>query len=499
MTGSDHLQAIAFGPRFGKLVRAYRDDLGLSARDLALRVWDDGGRKASISRLENGHVLRPEAKTIQAIAHALDIPPEEIETLRLPVAIHPPALSANLESIARSSRDQLEALASRFEVERVYDRSDDELRKLLEWKAEEYRAYRSVLDGAASLALFDDATHKLAKDAARSLDFNTLDELLASMDNAQSSLAAEIKEKRATNALLRGRVNEAFRILGSAAEVMGSIDRFEMASRRNTYHKLLYDHGLRYPGAGLELAIEIQRPAVSELENGGDRDDWARYLQNLGNALASFGTRAPEKEAISLINEAIEAYRLALSHFTKQDHPETWSMVQHNLGAALYLRGAKTETSDDRTRYYEEAVTIFSAALEIRRMDTHPELWAMTLQNLAVALKEQGRNIPGTDGRGLIEKSIRAFQKSLSIRTCEANPMEWAMTRENLALAEFALAEHINSKTSLEHFEAALVHVDAALEVYHPKSSPFYFEKAVALRRRLLKLLSVARIEKNEK
>lgn len=489
MTRSDHHQATPFGPRFGKLVRAYRDDLGMSARDLAVRVWDDAGRKASISRLENGHVLRPEAKTIQAIAYALDIPPDEIETLRLSKAIPPPALPAHLESMARTGRDQLEALASRFEIGRVYDRSDDELRKLLEWKAQEYRAYRSVLDGADSLILIDGETRQLAKNAASSLDFDALEGLLASMDNAQSRLSAEIKEKRAANALLRGRVTDAFRILTSAAEVMGSVDQFEMASRRNKYHKLLYDHGLRYPGPGLELAIEIQRPAVAAVETGSDRDDWARYLQNLGNALASFGARAPENDAISSINEAISVYRLALGHLTKQDHPEIWGMVQHNLGAALYLRGTKTMPHADRTRDYAEAVTIFGAALEIRRIDTHPDLWAMTLQNLAVALKEQGRLIPGPDGHRLIEESICAFMKSLSVRTHETNPMEWAMTRENLALAEFAFAEHIQSEASMEHFAKALDHVNAALKVYDSNSAPFYLKKAEALRQRLLELL----------
>lgn len=489
MTRNAHIEATAFGPRFGKLIRAYRDDLGLSARDLAERVWDDSGRKASISRLENGHVLRPEAKTVQAIAHALDIPPEEIDALRLADAVPLPALTADLESLARHSRDQLEALANRFEIDRAFERSESELRKLLEWKAEEYRAYRGSLDRAGGLSAIDSETNKLMKDAAASMDFEALDHHLARLDRTHSDQAIVIKEKRAAHALLRGRVKKAYLIFTSAAQTMHSSDALEMARLRNEYHKLLYDHGLRYPGEGLRLAIKMQRPAVAAVANEDHSSDWARYLQNLANALANFGARGQGARGITSITEAIDAYAIVSQHLTRQEDPEGWGMVQHNQGAALYLLSTKTDDPMRRSESLTEAVQTFRKALEVRQRDIAPKLWAMTLQNLAVALKELGQVTSGSNGRKLIDEALTSLKDSLLVRTYDANAMEWAMTQENIALAEYALAGHVCAADAQNHYAAALEHIHSALKVYAPKSAPFYFEKATNLRRTLDNLL----------
>lgn len=165
----------AFGARFGRLVRSYRDDLGLSVRDLAINVWNDEGRKASISRLENGHVANPAARTVQALAHALDIPQHEIDNLRAP----PPNLPSQLEGLSNARRDQLEALASRFEIDHVFDKSDAELRGLLDKKASEYRIYKRrlhELDGRmGELAEIKAA----AREAAAELNFEEYESLFA--------------------------------------------------------------------------------------------------------------------------------------------------------------------------------------------------------------------------------------------------------------------------------------------------------------------------------
>jgi len=68
----------------------------------------------------------------------------------------------------------------------------------------------------------------------------------------------------------------------------------------------------------------------------------------------------------------------------------------------------------------------------------------------------------------------------LQERTRERVPFDWALTQENLALVELSIAQ--KGAGAVAHVRAALEYVEAALEVYHPQESAFYFEKASRLR-----------------
>ncbi len=70
--------SMSFGKRFGQLVRRKRDIEGLSQQNLAAQAFGDEERKSRISELENGHVTRPQSKTIDALVVALNISEEEL-------------------------------------------------------------------------------------------------------------------------------------------------------------------------------------------------------------------------------------------------------------------------------------------------------------------------------------------------------------------------------------------------------------------------------------
>jgi transcriptional regulator with XRE-family HTH domain len=493
LTKRDDTIGNAFGSRFGLLVRSYRDDLGISTRELAIRVWNDESRKASISRLENGRVERPSAKTIQLIAHALDIPQDEIDELRLPAKKAEIDLSQQLQTISQNSRDQLEALANRFEITRVYDRTYDELRDLLELKAKEYRSFRKqidLLDGRQKEIL---SARIAANEAAERMAFKEADQHLRTADRLQTLLAVETREVRASQALLRGRVSEAVRIFSSAADALKDVDDLEMARRREKYHVQLFEHGLRYGDDGLREAITMQRPAVETLQGFGNNDEWASSATRLANTLAYLGNRTDGEEGGDLLNEAVAIYERVLDYWKKAANIDKYAMLQQNIGGALCLIVDRDDSRIDQESVLRRAIAALQESLQVRCKESQPTNWAMSLQNLAVAKKKLGSRLEDEGGLSLLIQSVHDLQEALTIRTRSEHPFDWALTRENLALSQFALARHPLSSNPKEYASAAIESIEFALEVYSEEATPYYSEKADRFRRTVAAYLSKLR------
>lgn len=465
----------AFGARFGRLVRSYRDDLGLSVRDLAINVWNDEGRKASISRLENGHVANPAARTVQGLAQALDIPQHEIDSLRAPA----PSLPLQLEGLSNARRDQLEALASRFEIDQVFEKSDAELRSLLDKKASEYRIYKRrlhELDGRmGELAELKAA----AREAAAELKFDEYESLLRQVDESYSEMVVRAKEARARNALLRGRANDAYEGFVSAAETWRSLDHVHSMRKRLEYHRALFDHGLRFGGSGLERSADILRPTVGA--GGYTAQLRARALQNLANALANISIRSEGPASLTTMDEAIERYEEALLLVSIDHDGDIWAMVQQNLGAALSLRANWCDDANERRVFLGRAIDAFRAALRLRPRESKPLEWAMTTQNVAVTLLEMANVTPGKDGLMLLGRAEKLLQETLSVRSRDAVPFDWALTQENLAIVSKALAERGSASERARHLASASGYIDAALKFFRTEGDTFYQEKATRL------------------
>ncbi|WP_281967631.1 helix-turn-helix domain-containing protein [Roseovarius nanhaiticus] len=465
----------AFGAKFGRLVRSYRDDLGLSVRDLAINVWNDEGRKASISRLENGHVANPAARTVQRLAHALGIPQDEIDALREPIQ----SLPSQLEGLPNARRDQLEALASRFEIDNVFDKSDAELRTLLDGKASEYRIFKRRLD-----ELDDRLTHvadikAAAREAAAQLDLDKYEELLLQIDESYSEMTVRAKEARARNALLRGRADEAYQGFASAAETWRNIDPSRSVKGRLEYHRALFEHGLRFGGTGLERSADILRPALATQDCAAPRR--ARVLQNLANALANIGVRSEGTASMALMDEATQKYEEALSLVSEDEDGDVWAMVQQNLGAALSMRAKQCDDTGERRAFLGRAIEAFRAALRLRPRDSKPLEWAMTTQNVAVTLLETAHATPGKDGLMLLKRADQLLHDTLGVRSRDAAPFDWALTQENLAIVSQAMAERCAVSERADHLASAARHVAAALEVFQSEGDTYYHEKASEL------------------
>ncbi|HKM52868.1 MAG TPA: hypothetical protein VJY33_05605 [Isosphaeraceae bacterium] len=110
----------------------------------------------------------------------------------------------------------------------------------------------------------------------------------------------------------------------------------------------------------------------------------------LGFAFWAMGQRLGGPEGQGRLNEAVVAYRQALTVRTRDDLPQKWAMTQNNLGAALQALGERLG-GPEGLRRLSEAVEAHRRALTVRTRDDLPQQWAMTQNNLGTALQIQVR------------------------------------------------------------------------------------------------------------
>jgi tetratricopeptide (TPR) repeat protein len=99
---------------------------------------------------------------------------------------------------------------------------------------------------------------------------------------------------------------------------------------------------------------------------------------NLGKALCELGGREPGS---ARLEEAVAAFRAALTERTRERVSRDWAMTQNDLGIALCTLGER----ESGTARLEEAVAAYCAALEERTRERLPLDWAESAANLGVA------------------------------------------------------------------------------------------------------------------
>ena len=219
------------------------------------------------------------------------------------------------------------------------------------------------------------------------------------------------------------------------------------------------------------------------LSRGADREDArARAAPvgetqiGLGSALLGLGQR---ESGTARLEEAVAAYRVALTEQTRERVPLAWAMTQLGLGSALrgsasgraarrgwrrrspLSRGA--DRADARARAApvgEDAARSRQRAAEARRAgERHraaggggrrlsrsatertrervPLQWAETQISLGNALESLGERESGT---ARLEEAVAAYRAALTEWTRERAPYYWAWTQENLAIVFQVLA-----------------------------------------------------------
>ena len=197
--------------------------------------------------------------------------------------------------------------------------------------------------------------------------------------------------------------------------------------------------------ARLEEAVEAYRLALQERTREEFSLDWATTQNNLGAALQTLGER---ESGTARLEEAVEAYRLALQERTRERVPLDWAATQSNLGNALWRLGERARG----TARLKEAVEAYHAALEVRTRERVPLDWAETQNNLGNALQTLGLWERGT---ARLKEAVEAYRAALEVRTREQVPLDWAQTQNNLGLALWGLGERESGTARLEEAIAA--------------------------------------------
>jgi len=281
------------------------------------------------------------------------------------------SLAGSLDKLRDLNLQHLQILARRFGVDDAFDLKSGQLRDILVIKAEEYHALKSEIDanneGMHGLANMKAA----AKDAIDRLDFDEVEHLLSMVHSAELEETAKTAALRAGNALMRGRAAQAFDLLNACANSFGGDDNVAPARKRLEFADLLYQHGVRYGGQGLEMAVRMNTDALDTLTRARQPQLWARAQNNLGAALTQQGRRTGGAAGNDLLAQAVTAYRDALNVYTQDAHPVDWATTQENL-AIFYLAMAQRDGCVDPRAKLQRALKHVKAALTVFDQDHMP-------------------------------------------------------------------------------------------------------------------------------
>jgi hypothetical protein len=133
----------------------------------------------------------------------------------------------------------------------------------------------------------------------------------------------------------------------------------------------------------------------------------------------------------------------------------------------------------EELRLLDEAVTAFRNALTVHVLAEMPVDWARTQNNLGAALHSRGSRTGGPDGLRLLEEAVTAYRGALIVHTRADMPAIWALTQENIGLVLEAMveADPDGARAYLVDAKTALA---AALNVFTPEQMPHYHAKATA-------------------
>ncbi|MCA3562576.1 MAG: hypothetical protein IOC82_16285 [Aestuariivirga sp.] len=158
---------------------------------------------------------------------------------------------------------------------------------------------------------------------------------------------------------------------------------------------------------GLHIAINL---SVITLARTDAMDDRGAVLNDLGVALHTLASHVTQNDKNKLLEEAVTAYRAALTELKQDAVPLNWAMTQNGLGNALMTLSSGT----DMTRL-KEAVGAYRAALTVLTQDREPLNRADTLGNeararLALALRagESANARQSLDQLKLVESTLRS-------------------------------------------------------------------------------------------
>jgi transcriptional regulator with XRE-family HTH domain len=464
-----------FGVPFGRLVRQKRGIEGLSQDALAEK---SGLTKSRISDIETGKIANPQAKTVDALCVALNISREER------AACHSSPASGLPQRL-------LERLARHFGRD-MPDATEEDLEAFLMAKAEEFREMRERL---GRLAETEGRISELIKAADAALgegDFETADDLLkeAEVVQYQSNTIVALKNQaglrteRGNAALVSGDVALAADHFERASHYFSGIDAEMEASNRHECATLLRYYGYRYKstealykarqalqrnlgiwkqdahtekwcqtkialgGVSWRLSqFDVPDNAMSHLvDSKGHYEDvraccseeflpkvFARAGLNLASVYSERRLATSDGDYEANLQRALGLQLSALRFLTKADDPESWGIVQHNLGCS-YITLADIRTDEAKSvSDVENAISHAELSFEVRDPDDSLQYWVASSRTLGEALLKMSAYSITKDPAKYVQRASEVLRGAAARISPREHPLQWAQIQEQIA------------------------------------------------------------------
>jgi tetratricopeptide (TPR) repeat protein len=231
----------------------------------------------------------------------------------------------------------------------------------------------------------DSLDHELRKIAKDYLDLKTIIAALSSDDPEVTALIQQARQAvEAVNFPLAERLfNEASQRDEQAARRLQQIATARSTSAAAT---LAANGDLQTVQLNFVKAQAYYRKAL-QLLPPSDKKHRGQYLNSLGISLQEAGIRTQGVDIQNFLRDSVAAYRDALTIYTKERLlPQQWAMAQNNLGATFSEQGTRTGGEDGK-ELIQQAINAYELALEVRTREALPVQWEETMGNLTVAKK----------------------------------------------------------------------------------------------------------------
>ncbi|MBD2020648.1 tetratricopeptide repeat protein, partial [Leptolyngbya sp. FACHB-36] len=186
----------------------------------------------------------------------------------------------------------------------------------------------------------------------------------------------------------------------------------------------------------LEQGITAYQLALSQTDPQVRPQSYAMIQNNLGSA---FGDLARYRSPAQTLQQSIQAYEEALRYRKPEDDPARYAATQNNLGTAYW----NLAQHEQPVRRLKQAIAAYSEALHYYSQTRDPLHHAMIQNNLGTAywnLAQYDSANQGADAMALLSQAIAAYRTALVHRTLDAAPTAHAATQNNLGTAYWHLA-----------------------------------------------------------
>jgi len=225
----------------------------------------------------------------------------------------------------------------------------------------------------------------------------------------------------------------------------------------------------------LDQAIKAYKFALSQEYDKDDPLNWALTQNQLAAALLAQAARDDDP---SPLRAAAEAYLSVATTLGAHLHVNDWALAQSHMGDVH----VKLSKYGDANQHLQKASAAYQQALKAFTRETMPGPWAELMNQLGIALMRMGEN---AESERILGQSAACFRKSLEVRRREIAPFLWAQTANNLGAVTFTIYRRSENASVLHEAAACFKGVSEIYAQYGRQ------DKAIVAQRNLDRIMEI--------